>query len=161
MRAFRHWTPRYARDRLADMAYQRTHPDAPWLTAHAVSILSTWLKPTDVGFEWGSGRSTVWFAQRVHRLCSVEHDASWARQVPEMLVAAGVRDKVDYHVHGDSDQGAVSKYATIGALNASTSSRGPSKFRTGRGSAPGLRSVRAWSSNRERCSPWGAWRRSG
>lgn len=113
MRSFRHWTPRYVRDRLAVMAYQRMHPDAPWLTAQAISILSTWLKPTDVGFEWGSGRSTVWFARRVRKLCSVEHDASWARRVPEMLAAAGVPDKVDYRVHGDFDEGPASKYVGV------------------------------------------------
>lgn len=33
------------------------------------------------GIEWGSGRSTTWFAQRVTHLTSVEHDEAWAAKV--------------------------------------------------------------------------------
>lgn len=63
----------------------RTHPDAPWLVAQAVEFLSKWLRPTDVGFEWGSGRSTIWFAKRVRRLISVEHDKQWVDIVLRQL----------------------------------------------------------------------------
>jgi len=42
------------------MAYEKTHPDAPWLTAHAIAFLVDWLRPEDTGVEWGSGRSTLW-----------------------------------------------------------------------------------------------------
>jgi len=64
------------------------HPDHPWLTPQANLILSTLLKPTDVGFEWGSGRSTLWFAQRVKHLTSVEHDKRWYEVVLGKLRAA-------------------------------------------------------------------------
>jgi len=68
MRSFQHWTPRYIWNRLALMAHERQHPDLPWLTRAMIENLDTWLRPDDVGLEFGSGRSTVWFAQKVGHL---------------------------------------------------------------------------------------------
>jgi hypothetical protein len=68
MRPFAHWTPRYVKNRLALMAYERFNPEQPWLTRNMIEILENWLKPTDVGLEFGSGRSTTWFARRVRHL---------------------------------------------------------------------------------------------
>jgi predicted O-methyltransferase YrrM len=57
----------------------------PWLTRQAVEILDDRLKPGDVGLEWGSGRSTIWFAQRVTHLTSIEHNDSWYNRVKNVL----------------------------------------------------------------------------
>ncbi|SRR6266542_5291305 len=95
MRTFRHWNPRYVRDRLSVMAFERRHPDAPWLTRLMITILSSWLKPGDCGLEWGSGRSTVWLASRVGRLTSVEHDEAWYQRVKVELQEKGLKN-VDY-----------------------------------------------------------------
>lgn len=73
-------------------------------------MLSTWLKPTDVGVEWGAGRSTVWFARRVSRLVSVEHDDKWRQRVSHMLVDASVRGIVDLRLLDDWDRGEDSDY---------------------------------------------------
>jgi predicted O-methyltransferase YrrM len=72
----------------------RTHPDVPWLTRQAVEILEDRLKPTDVGLEWGSGRSTLWFAQRVAHLTSIEHNDHWYNRVKNLLSDKGI-DNVD------------------------------------------------------------------
>jgi predicted O-methyltransferase YrrM len=74
------------------------HPGAPWLTAAATEFLARWLSPDHVGVEWGSGRSTVWFAERVRRLLSVEHDAQWHASVSGRLRNAEL-DNVDYRLH--------------------------------------------------------------
>ena len=50
-----------------------------------VEILGNWLRPEDVGLEWGSGRSTLWFAQRTSQLVSVEHDETWYQTVASKL----------------------------------------------------------------------------
>ena len=89
--------PRYVADRVRLAVHQRLHPDAPWLTAEATEALDRWLRPEHVGIEWGSGRSTVWFAQRVGRLVSVEHDAGWHATVAAQLVANGITN-VDYRL---------------------------------------------------------------
>ena len=68
----------------------RMHPDVPWLTRQAVEILHDRLKPTDVGLEWGSGRSTIWFAQKVSHLTSIEHNDHWYNRVKKLLSDKGI-----------------------------------------------------------------------
>jgi Methyltransferase domain len=95
-RRYRHLTPRYVVDRVRLIAYERRHPDAPWLTSEAVAFLEQWLRPDLVGFEWGSGRSTVWFARRVRHLISIEHDSHWYEEVAKRLNETGLSSKVSY-----------------------------------------------------------------
>jgi hypothetical protein len=97
-RSFRHWTLRYVFDRLSLAWHERRNPNLPWLTADMVKVLDSWLRPTDVGLEWGSGRSTVWFAKRVAHLTSVEHDPVWASWVEQMLQDNDLQGRVTYHV---------------------------------------------------------------
>jgi hypothetical protein len=100
-RSIRHWSYRYIVDRVELMRYERKHPDAPWLTSAMVEVLDRWLKPVDCGLEWGSGRSTVWFARRTARLTSVEHDPDWAERVTDILRHARLEGRVDYRLAPD------------------------------------------------------------
>lgn len=79
MRTFRHWTPRYVKNRIGVFYYQKIQPDQSWLTRSANEILNSWLTKSDIGLEFGSGRSTLWFAKRMAYLTSVEHDPVWGR----------------------------------------------------------------------------------
>ena len=90
--------PRYVADRVRLAVHQRLNPDAPWLTAEATEFLDRWLEPTHVGIEWGSGRSTRWFARRVRLLVSVEHDAAWHARVSTELASDGLTN-VDYRLY--------------------------------------------------------------
>jgi predicted O-methyltransferase YrrM len=99
---FAHWTPRYLWDRANEIAYQRSHPELPWLTRAGNDFLSGYLKRQDKGLEFGSGRSTVWLARRVSSLVSLEHDEGWFEQVKLRLLAPNLAP-VDYrrlHVDG-------------------------------------------------------------
>jgi len=89
--------PRYVADRVRLAVHQRMHPEAPWLTAEATTSLARWLRPDHVGIEWGSGRSTIWFAERVGRLLSVEHHAGWHQAVSSRLAERGITN-VDYRL---------------------------------------------------------------
>jgi len=62
----------------------------PWFTQRANSLLPTLLKKPDVGLEFGSGRSTFWFARRVAALTSVEHNAFWHKKVSKTLKEQGL-----------------------------------------------------------------------
>ncbi|HPD56835.1 MAG TPA: hypothetical protein P5294_06675 [Smithellaceae bacterium] len=97
-RSFNHWTPRYIKNRFAEICYLALHPDMPWLTPDANKILSLWLKKTDVGFEYGSGRSTLWFAKRVRHLISVEHNLFWFKKINKFLSEKNI-DNVAYYYH--------------------------------------------------------------
>jgi predicted O-methyltransferase YrrM len=85
MRTIAHWTPRYVYDRILYMFYGRGHTDEPWLTPAAVRLLESLLRPTDRGAEFGSGRSTIWFAERVAAVTSVEHDEQWYEAISAKL----------------------------------------------------------------------------
>jgi predicted O-methyltransferase YrrM len=84
-----HQTPRYVGNRIREILYRRAHSEAPWLTPAAIQLLSTLLRPSDRGAEFGSGRSTTWFAARVAALTSVEHDAWWHESVTTKLKEGG------------------------------------------------------------------------
>ena len=85
MRDISHWSLRYFYNKFKVKLYERKYPEYPWLTEQANSILSTLLKPTDVGLEFGSGRSTIWFAKRIKYLTSVEHNKLWYDKVSKMI----------------------------------------------------------------------------
>jgi SAM-dependent methyltransferase len=67
-----------------------------------VKFLESWLKPRDQGFEWGSGRSTLWFAERVGSLVSVEHDPAWYQRIAAEIKSRAIKN-VDYYLRQDED----------------------------------------------------------
>ena len=104
MRKFSHWTPRYIVNRLQLMAYAGRYPDLPWLTQAMNDFLASWLKPTDRGAEFGSGRSTIWFARRIAHLTSVEHDTAWHAEVSGRLQAQALHQRIDYLFAAQEEQ---------------------------------------------------------
>lgn len=84
-RSFAHWSPRYIRDRIALEIWVRRNPDQPWLDPAAVALLNDLVLPTDRVFEWGSGRSTRWFAGRARSVTSIETRPEWHAKVEEDL----------------------------------------------------------------------------
>lgn len=100
-RRWEHINPRYVVDRVALHYSQKRNPDLPWLTAHSIEILESCLRSTDIGFEWGSGCSTTWFAKRVAQLTSIEHNQEWYKTVARLIAAENVITKVDNLHIGD------------------------------------------------------------
>jgi SAM-dependent methyltransferase len=83
--------------RLWHFAYEKVHPEEPFMAPAAVRFLDTALPRDGVGLEWGSGRSTRWFARRLGRLVAVEHDPTWFAAVSGQLEQAALRN-VDYRL---------------------------------------------------------------
>ena len=110
-----YWTPRYIKNRIALLCHEKVNPDHPWLTRSAIEILNSFLTQSDIGLEFGSGRSTIWFAKRIAHLTCVEHDDNWAASVREMLNKANIKN-VDYHFlpkDMEEDKGNDSKYVRV------------------------------------------------
>lgn len=82
--------PLYIAGRLQNWLYEKCHPDHPWLAPGAIRWLEENLRPDMHGFEWGSGRSTLWFAGRIAALTSIESDAAWFDQVARKVGEAGL-----------------------------------------------------------------------
>lgn len=57
----------------------------PWMTYSAISFLEKRIKPDMTVFEYGSGNSTLWWAQRVKFVISCEHDRQWYEQVKKNI----------------------------------------------------------------------------
>jgi precorrin-6B methylase 2 len=49
----------------------------PWFTYASIHFITQKLNPSFTVFEFGSGNSTLWFASKVQRVFSVEHDADF------------------------------------------------------------------------------------
>jgi hypothetical protein len=104
-RSFAHITPRYIVDKARARLNQKIHPDWPWLAADAVRALDSLLWPADIGFEWGMGRSTLWFARRVKKIVSVEQTREWFEKVRRLAREQGL-DNVELVVHEIKDPAA-------------------------------------------------------
>lgn len=94
---FMHWLrhPRLAAARLRYWCWERRNPDKPWLCPDTVRFCERTLMRTMKGLEFGSGRSTLWFAKRLKSLTSIEHDSEWYREVSDLLQRERVGN-VDY-----------------------------------------------------------------
>jgi predicted O-methyltransferase YrrM len=57
----------------------------PWLNSEFVTKFSLWNTLDWTMFEWGAGGSTIWFAERVKKLISIEHDSAWFDSVRVVL----------------------------------------------------------------------------
>lgn len=97
-RKLSHLSPVYVRDRLLLALNQKLHPNNPWITANAAALLNDLLKSTDVGVEFGSGRSTAWFTKRIKHLTSIESSSTWFEIVSTKIAQSNLVNKVDYRL---------------------------------------------------------------
>lgn len=58
----------------------------PWLTIGAIDFLSENLQQNFIGFEYGSGSSTFWFAKLTSKLYSMESDPLWSKMMRELTI---------------------------------------------------------------------------
>ena len=59
--------------------------ELPWLTYESIDSIEKYLSKEMNVFEWGSGSSTIFFAKRVKRIISIEHDYDWYKKVTNHL----------------------------------------------------------------------------
>ena len=64
--------------------WERENPEAPWLVQDAIFFIEEWINDDMKGFEFGSGRSTNWFTNRVSFYFSTEGDFEWYKKSIEM-----------------------------------------------------------------------------
>jgi hypothetical protein len=83
---FEHWRSSLTGER------SPLHDELPWMTYAAIDWLQTNLRRDMTLFEWGSGGSTAFFASRVKRVITVEHDCSWYEQVVDTLHGRGFKN---------------------------------------------------------------------
>jgi len=89
------YRPVYAARLAAYKLYELRHSDEPWIAPGAVRFCIEHLDRQGIGLEWGSGRSTIWFGERLKSLISVEHDLHWHSKIKRQLEGKGYAN-VDY-----------------------------------------------------------------
>ncbi len=116
LKRFSHWTIKYISNRLKVFIFEKRFPENPWLTKDAIFLLDKSLDSSMHGVEFGSGRSTKWFARKVNFLVSIEHDQEWYEKVSSSLRANEVSN-VKYNLcqinEYDENNGENSDYVCI------------------------------------------------
>ena len=88
--------------------YTKTHPNRPWLSPESIKYLEKYLTNSMTGLEYGSGRSTVFFASKLNKLVSIEHHTAWHEKV-EKLLAVRKFSNVDYLLIPEQDVSAANE----------------------------------------------------
>ena len=57
----------------------------PWLTYSFIYFISERLSKKMEIFEFGSGNSTLWYAEKVMHVASIEHDEKWYKKIKKMI----------------------------------------------------------------------------
>lgn len=70
--------------------YSPVDDQRPWINFRATKWLESYVKPTMRVFEYGSGGSTLFLAERVAHVVSVEHDESFYHFMVERLRRDGI-----------------------------------------------------------------------
>ena len=73
----KHHSIQYVYNRLQQKIFEIKNPDTPWMTKESIRLLNQLITPHDIGVEYGSGRSTFWFAKRCKHLTSFENNKKW------------------------------------------------------------------------------------
>lgn len=61
----------------------------PWLVFSSISFLDKWLNKEMRVFEYGSGGSTLYFAQRVQQVISIDHNSEWYEFAKKAIHSSG------------------------------------------------------------------------
>lgn len=71
------------------------NPETPWTSQAAIRIFEKLLTKEMIGFEYGSGNSTLFFAKHLKHMTSVEHNEVWYKIVKDKLQQRN-QNNVDY-----------------------------------------------------------------
>jgi hypothetical protein len=73
----------------------------PWISRKAIRFLENYLHRDMTVFEYGSGGSTIFFAQRCDHVISIEDDHQWATLVRERINQLGLTNvELQFHETG-------------------------------------------------------------
>lgn len=80
-----HWNITYVYNRLVLFFYEKFNPKHPWITKGAIEYFKENVSPDSIMIEFGSGRSTVYYAKHVRKIMSIEHNLKWYNLVNKRI----------------------------------------------------------------------------
>jgi hypothetical protein len=78
----------------------------PWMNYAMVAFLDERLNKGLDLFEYGAGFSSIWFAERLNKVVSIEYDLAWRKQVEDLLAPVTNAELVFQEVGEDYINGA-------------------------------------------------------
>ncbi len=81
----KHWNLRYIKNRIQNFYFEKKHKDYPWINKQAIIVFENLLLKDDIGVEFGSGSSTIWFSKKVKHLTSIEDHKEWFDKINKQL----------------------------------------------------------------------------
>jgi len=75
--------------------FERLNPEAPWFVPDSLPYIESILKPTFVGLEWGTGRSSIWFGKRVAHITCVEGRRTWWNEMVSRVGQERLETRID------------------------------------------------------------------
>lgn len=89
----------------------------PWLTHPALDVIKTWDLADKKVLEWGSGLSTIWWADKCEQVISIEANAKWFAEVNDMLHSKNdyTNAQVIYRNCNEGDQTKIEFYTEVPA----------------------------------------------
>jgi hypothetical protein len=89
----------------------------PWLTHGALDVIKTWDLADKKVLEWGSGLSTLWWADKCELVMSIEADAKWWADINLRLSELGLLPKAKsiYRNCNEGDQTKIDFYTEVPA----------------------------------------------
>ncbi len=78
------------------------YPKSPWTSPGSILFFNKVLNKNMVGLEYGSGFSTIYFAGKLKKLISIEHNSEWYRKVKRNLEENKINN-VDYFLFQKKD----------------------------------------------------------
>ena len=99
--------------KLYSRAWRSFMGQVPWTSPASILIFRNILDSSMKGFEYGSGRSTRFFARHLGSLVSIEHDAGWYEKVKhdleqpqnvtyKLIPPEGSEKEVSYHAYASA-----------------------------------------------------------
>jgi hypothetical protein len=77
-------------------AFKLLNPQVPWTSQASIKTFEKILTRDMIGFEYGSGNSTLFFSKHLKHLTSVEHNEAWFNIVKKKLSDQRI-ENVGYH----------------------------------------------------------------
>lgn len=78
--------------------FRKLNTPSPWLSPAATLYFKKHLTKNMIGLEYGSGFSTLFYANRVKQMEVIEHHKGWYDKIAKTLAEKGVNDKVNYYL---------------------------------------------------------------
>src|SRR5208337_3201984 len=78
------------------------YPELPWIPFNVINHFNKVIQKDWTMIEFGSGMSTLWYAQKVKIVDSIEHDEIWYKKISDRISSHGYTN-INYQFRSEED----------------------------------------------------------